>query len=303
MRSAGIWCAGIALLGFASVAGASLITFDEYHGGQVINNQYSASDGVTISADNFVPGHPDLACLFDTFRQNTADPDLQQPWTGGGNATATNFHKILIIPQDAIDNNHNGIIDNPNDEGGAQPAGIFMFKFRSPQEVFGLDLIDVDGPIEIGTNRDVIIFKSAGREFAHVSFGDFVNPSSKYYDPTVHYHDNSANHIQPIDVTELGIQNFDEVDVEMGWSSAIDNIYFQPDLSNIIPEPTSLMLLALPMVFMSRRRNELNPAFGPTDGTVCRCFRTNFRSSALHRRNRSHLRLSRSLLSRSHPHR
>ena len=253
MRGVGMWVSGIVCLFLAVQCQASLITFDNYHGGQVINNQYFASDGVSISADNFVPGHPDLACLFDTFRTGQADRDLEQPWLGGGNAATTNFHKILIIPQDQIDNNHNGIIDNPNDEGGAQPAGIFRFKFTQAQEVFGLDLLDIDGPSEIGTNRDVLIFKSGGVEKARVSFGAFVDPTSKYYDPTVHYHDNSANHIKPIDVTELGIKNFDEVDVEMGWSSAIDNIFFDTT-TNTIPEPTSLMLLGIPFVLISCRR-------------------------------------------------
>src|SRR5262249_1462371 len=152
------------------------ITFDNYPNGKVINNQYFASDGVKIAADNFVPGHPDLAILFDTNLKHTNDTDLQQPWTGGGNASTKNFHNILIIAQNKVDANHDGLIDRPDDEGHRQPAGQFKFTFSHPQVVFGMDLIDCDGFKEIGANKDFISFRKSGKEIARVGFGQFVTP-------------------------------------------------------------------------------------------------------------------------------
>jgi hypothetical protein len=246
-------CAAVLCFLTAATTRGSLITFDNYPNGKVINNQYFASDGVSISADNFTVGHPDLSILFDTNLTSTNDKDLQQPWTGGGNASTKNFHKILIIAENKVDNNHDGLIDRPDDEGQSQPAGKFMFKFKQPQVVFGMDLIDCDGFSEIGTNRGFIAFKSGGNEVARVGFGDFVTVGSAFYDPTVHYHDNSANHLKPITTSQLHINSFDEVDVNMGWSTAIDNIVFDNSLSGIIPEPGTF-LLGLPMALLLRRR-------------------------------------------------
>jgi hypothetical protein len=208
---------------------------------------------VSISADNFTVGHPDLSILFDTNLKNTNDTDLQQPWTGGGNASTKNFHKILIIAENKVDANHDGLIDRPDDEGQSQPAGVFKFKFKQPQVVFGMDLIDCDGFSEIGPNKDFISFRSGGNEVARVGFGEFVTPGSPFYDPTVHYHDNSANHLKPITTSQLHINSFDEVYVNMGWSTAIDNILFDNSLSGIIPEPGTL-LLGLPMAMLLGRR-------------------------------------------------
>jgi hypothetical protein len=247
-------CAGMVSVLLAASSNAALIDFNNYPNGKVINNQYFASDGVSISATNFTPGHPSLSILFDTNLTGTNDDDLQQPWTGGGNAASTNFHKILIIAENKVDNNHDGYIDRPDDEGGSQPAGYFDFKFTKPQQVFGFDLLDCDGSSEIGTGRDYVAFFKNGVELKRVGFGSFVDPTSKYYDPTVHYANNSANHLKPIDVSELGITNFDEAQVNMGWSTAIDNIVFAEDISSIQPEPGSLMLLAGPLLLTMRRR-------------------------------------------------
>jgi hypothetical protein len=254
MRHASLWMTGIVYLALAATAGAAMISFDEYPNGKVINNQYFAKYGVQISADNYTAGHPDLSILFDTNLTGTNDTDLQQPWTGGGNFATHNFHKILIIAENKVDNNHDGYIDRPDDEGGSQPAGVFKFKFSSPQVIFGMDLLDCDGFTEIGANRGFIAFYSGGVEQKRVSFGAFVDPTSPFYDPTVHYHDNSANHLKPIDNLQLGIPNFDEVQVNMGWSTAIDNIVFADDISKIIPEPSSLALCAAPLLLSLRRR-------------------------------------------------
>ena len=247
-----LW-AGVLCLLSGATAQAALLTFDNYPNGKVINNQYFASDGVSIAADNFTVGHPDLSILFDTNLTGTEDKDLQQPWTGGGNAATNNFHKILIIAENKVDANNDGLIDRPDDEGQSQPAGQFKFTFKEPQVVFGMDLVDCDGFSEIGSNRGFISFRSGGSEVARVGFGEFVTVGSPFYDPTVHYQDNSANHLKPITSTQLHINDFDQVFVNMGWSTAIDNILFDNSLSGIIPEPGAF-LLGLPMVMLLRRQ-------------------------------------------------
>src|SRR3954467_13772396 len=80
----------------AATAGAATINFDSQPNGKKVTTQYSAQ-GVTISADNRTPGHPDYAITFDTTLTGTRDKDLEDPWTGGGNIKSLNFHKVLII--------------------------------------------------------------------------------------------------------------------------------------------------------------------------------------------------------------
>src|SRR5215213_8040438 len=59
--------------GAAPDASAATINFNGFQTGRHINDEYS-SLGVTFSADNYRPGGPDIAILFDSLRANTPDP-------------------------------------------------------------------------------------------------------------------------------------------------------------------------------------------------------------------------------------
>jgi len=95
----------------------------------------------------------------------------------------------------------------------------------------GFDLIDVEGPSEFGRNSGfVATFFMGGDELARVGFDQFINENSMFYDPTVEYGNNKANRISPITVDALSsftgtsITTFDKVEINLGGSSAIDNI-------------------------------------------------------------------------------
>ena len=251
------------LTGFVIAAGAlgqsqaATIKFDEQPLGKIINTQYTASLGVTISADNFAPGHPDLATIFNTNAKGTPDSDLEYAWDGGNLKGLGNgvVRKILIIAENAIDSDKNGLIDAPDDEGSVRPAGTLNFKFKNLQSSFGLDLIDCDGASEFGADRGYMAFFLRGVEIGRVGWGAFTDPTSKYYDSTAHWGNNFANRLKPVSIAQLGIQAFDEVRVNLGYSTGIDNITFDnSDVSLIIPEPASIGLLGLPLVFAGRRR-------------------------------------------------
>jgi hypothetical protein len=244
-------------LALVAQSNAAVIKFDEQPLGKIINTQYTASLGVTISADNFAPGHPDLATIFNTNATGTPDSDLQYAWDGGNMKGLGNgaVRKILIIAENAIDANKDGLIDAPDDEGSVRPAGSLNFKFKNLQSSFGLDLIDCDGPSEFGPDRGYVAFFFRGAEIGRVGWGAFIDPTSKYYDSTVKWGNNYANHLKPVSITQLGIQAFDEVRVNLGYSTGIDNITFDDgDVSLIIPEPASIGLLGLPLVLAGRRR-------------------------------------------------
>jgi len=88
MRRSVVWAAGVLCFLTSATARGALITFDEQPNGKVINTQYLSKYGLTISADNFTPNHPDLSITFDTNLKKTNDTDLQQPWTGGATRRA-----------------------------------------------------------------------------------------------------------------------------------------------------------------------------------------------------------------------
>jgi hypothetical protein len=245
-------------LGTCFRALGATITFDDQPNGKIINNQY-ASQGVTISALNYTAGHPNLAITFDSGnKNNTADLDLQIPWSKGNLPSSTKLKNVLIVAENNIDKNKDGLIDSPDDEGDSQPAGVLKFKFSTPQNIFGMDLVDCDGMAEIGPSRGFISFISSDHKGATVGFGNFITAGNPYYDSTVKYADRSANRLKPINTNQLGIRDFTEVDVNLGWSTAIDTITFSRTL--LVPEPTtasSLLMMVCAAGFIPRRRQRI----------------------------------------------
>jgi hypothetical protein len=124
-----------------------LVNFDErtlgaqlsLQPGETITDQFS-DIGVQIAANNNVPGHPDKAILFDSQNPTGGDTDLVTPGYGVGNDTA--LGKILIIAEDDVDADFDGLVDDPDDEDG---GGDLQFRFDTPVEFSGATILDVDG--------------------------------------------------------------------------------------------------------------------------------------------------------------
>jgi hypothetical protein len=223
--------------------GAS-INFDEKPTGRIITTQYAVSHGVTFSGDNYNPTHPDTLVVFKSDRMNTPDLDLEFPWTGG-NLAGTHLDKILIIAENVRDFDSNGLVDDPDDEAD---GGTMFLEFNQPLTSFGVDLIDV----ELNPALDSIEFLLGGVLLKTISFDQFTNPSSPFYDPTIVWLDRSANRIQPLTAAGMGIPAFDEVRFRLPECAAIDNINFL-----FVPEPAAgamLLLIALPALGSRRRR-------------------------------------------------
>jgi hypothetical protein len=228
-----------------AAARASLITFDSLSTGAIVGSQYFVSDGVTISAENFHLGHPDIATIFNTNKTNTPDKDLQTGWVAG-NLVGQDLGKILIVAENAIDNDNNGRIDTPDDE---HDGGRFFINFNSFVGSLGFDLIDV----EFSTPNDYVEFFRNGVSLGTIGFDEFVDPSSQYYDPTVVYGDHTANRIAPISIVKIGIGPFNSVVFHMGECMAMDNIQFAP--LTVAPEPGMAVVLAgVPVLLGMRRR-------------------------------------------------
>jgi hypothetical protein len=212
-------------------ANAVTIDFDALGNGEIVDTQYQASAGVTVSGVSLVPGGADLAITFDSQLTGTADPDLQGPtWSGGNLAPSTVLGNLLILPENTEDGNGDGLIDDPDDQG-QRPAGFFTFAFDTPILDFGLDLVDIEGPAEFGK----LSFYSQGGLVGTLEFGELP-----LLDSSIVFGDHTANRVAPIQAQYFGADSFDLVIVNMGGSGALDNISFA-----LVPEPATLLLIGL----------------------------------------------------------
>src|SRR5437764_535405 len=129
LLAVGLGTFGIAAAAHAGAPGATLIDFNGLPAGTTVNNQYQ-DKGVTITVQRTSAG-PAVATLYNTNRRGEPDPDLQTPFVAGNLAGTGPGGNILIIPENNTDSNHDGLIDQPNDEG-SRPAGQFTFASTKP---------------------------------------------------------------------------------------------------------------------------------------------------------------------------
>ena len=130
--------------------GPNPITFAGLPAGAIITNQVP---GVSIRAENEQSGHPDLAVVFDSSNPTGGDTDLGTPnedFNGPGigeggrrgqpGANSVALGNLLVIAQNDVDSNGDGLIDSPNDEAA---GGRIHFEFDSPQDLTSIYVIDV----------------------------------------------------------------------------------------------------------------------------------------------------------------
>ena len=128
------------------------ITFDEEgrEEGEKIKLQYEQY--MIISAENFTQGQPDTAILFNSSSPTGEDDDLGTPnelfggpgigyGPGAGFENFTALGNLLIIAEDEIDLDGDGLVDDPDD---AANGGCLEFTFDEPTEVNGFKIVDVE---------------------------------------------------------------------------------------------------------------------------------------------------------------
>lgn len=106
--------------------------------GEQLLAQY-ASIGLNISADNKNPTHPDKAILFDSGNPTGEDDDLMTPGPGPNNNTPLGL--LMIVAEDDVDLDMNGLVDDPDDEAD---GGIITFQFDDPVSFCDITLVDLD---------------------------------------------------------------------------------------------------------------------------------------------------------------
>ncbi len=221
---------------------AVTITFDEpargFVHGSVVNTQYAADTVLASISVTNLGGGEDLAVVFDTtFGGSTSDGDLLgPPWNGGNLPSNTDLGNALIIQENGAGCG-TGVCSNPDDEG-SRPAGVIELVFSAPVLAFGFDLIDV----ESRTAEDGAVVFHDGLASFTIAWADFEAGGA--FDRGLAYGNNSANRIAPVSAADVGLTGFDRIEIRMGGSGAIDNLYYDTPTPPA-PEPAFLSWLAL----------------------------------------------------------
>ncbi len=136
---------------FCSTAPVSM-DFSDLLAGTVLNSQIP---GVVIWAQNNRADHPNSAIIFDSDYPSGGDLDLgtpnqdfDGPGLGAGGrigqpgANSLELGNLLILAENNVDANGDGLIDDPDDEGS---GGKIFVQFDQPQAVDAFRVVDVDG--------------------------------------------------------------------------------------------------------------------------------------------------------------
>lgn len=208
----------LTLVGAASAAEIKVIDFEDQTAGAVIDNEYTTSDGVTVSAT----GGSGDAMVFDTNNVTGGDTDLAANFdtlTMGG---TDNFNpgNILIISED-------GDSSDPDDAAG---GGTITFTFDRLVSFVDINIFDVDvGELvtvifgfEDGSRGEVDI---SGADIGNGNYIEFTRTFEEVFGTTL------ANLFRrPIEITSLGIR--------FSGSGGVDGLQYSE-----IPLPAALPLM------------------------------------------------------------
>ena len=155
-------------------AGATVIDFNGIPAGSIVGG---AAGGDPVPAAPFTEftiscinngGGPNSAIVFDSQNPTGGDTDLGTPnidfggpGVGVGGTSGMpgendiTYGNLLIIAEDVVDANSDGLVDDPDDEAG---GGVIVFNFEQAVAVMSVVLVDIDGD-EAATIR---LYNSSG---------------------------------------------------------------------------------------------------------------------------------------------
>ncbi len=161
-----------------------LLSFEEdpngnpIHAGTVIDDEFE-DWGVNVYVINAAASHPDEAIIFNSSNPTGGDPDLGTPSNiyggpglgSGGETNKYPLQNILIIAEDDVDNNNDGLVDDPDDEAN---GGNIYFNFTDPVTFNYIKVLDID---ELSYKDKVKLYNEEGYliDYEHIigtGYGD-----------------------------------------------------------------------------------------------------------------------------------
>ena len=133
-----------------------------------------------FTAENNNPGHPDKAIVFDSAHPTGGDFDLLTPGPGRDNDVA--HRNILVLAENDVDTDNDGIIDDPDDEAG---GGTINLAYYTSSAFFeGATIVDVDETesayieVHLDEGGSVIVpLESKGDNSVQTVTADHVGPT------------------------------------------------------------------------------------------------------------------------------
>lgn len=214
-----ITAATAGLLLTTAPANALIIDFDHdakgnvIKRGQFIDEEY-ADWGVHIQARNYARPF-DAAISFDSLNPTGGDTDLRTDSNRYGLNNDRERGMVLILAENIKDNNKDGYVDKPDDEG-KRPVGYFDFLFDYRVNAGGLVMLDIDNHHEPGSVQFFLDGSLLSQSFNFQALGD--------------------NSIQTLDWSGF---EYDKMRINLGGSGAVAEVTANP-----IPEPVTVVLVA-----------------------------------------------------------
>lgn len=196
------------------------LTFDEswlgFEHGSLVGDAYeNYGGGVWIGAGRW-DWEDDRALVFDSSLTGTADTDLEASFSSG-NAAGDTFDNILIVAENLMDSDGDGIIDSPDDNGG---GGYTRFDFGATNvSNIGFDVFDIDSGEY--SSFGAYLYDSVGNT-SYLSGSQLASS----YGVGVNWGHNSANHFDPIYAADLGLTNISSLVFTLPHGGGFDNITF-----------------------------------------------------------------------------
>ena len=156
-------------------AGATVVDFNSFFAGTVVAGEDPT--GATVSVNPYTEfalscvnggSGPNSIVVFDSQNPTGGDWDLGSPnedfsgpgvgWGGSKHSSGANdrdWNNLLIIAEDVLDSDGDGLVDDPDDEGD---GGVFIFEFEQAVAVLRVVLIDID----CDETAEVRLFNSVG---------------------------------------------------------------------------------------------------------------------------------------------
>ncbi len=214
--------AGILSCVLASAAQANtILTFEGFDKGTIIDNEYTASHGVTINGYNVDRNANNMGVIFDTAAHPTADPDLEAPFynVNGQNLGVANPGNVLIIHEHPGECDGITCGDDPDDEG-SRPAGYFDILFDTAVTLNSIDFFDIEAQENGNSVNNLISIFGTG------TYDPFYTPATGG--------DNTWGRLN------FNVMGVTSLRIKLHGSGAIDNINF-----TAVPGPSTFILFGL----------------------------------------------------------